>query len=159
MDSRENIGIHIREVQESDLRRVAQLAEQLGYPTSESDVRNRLAQLMRQSGQNIIFVAVSSDDLVIGWLHAMVHISLITEPRVEVAGLVVDERARGKGVGRQLMDAAESWVRSKGLSVVRLSSQTKRVDAHRFYEGLGYEIKKTSHVLMQHLSSTAERVQ
>src|SRR5690606_16829025 len=57
-----------------------------------------------------------------------------------VQSLVVDERHRGAGIGRVLMEAAERTAKAKGMASVVLSSRIDRLDAHAFYEALGYEI-------------------
>jgi GNAT superfamily N-acetyltransferase len=55
-----------------------------------------------------------------------------------VAKLWVDERARGHGVGTQLLKAAEDLARSRGCIGVNLD--TFEYQARPFYEKLGYEL-------------------
>jgi GNAT superfamily N-acetyltransferase len=55
-----------------------------------------------------------------------------------LASLVVDDTCRSQGIGEQLLHASESWARAQHCDVLELSSNIKRVDAHRFYERLGY---------------------
>lgn len=55
-----------------------------------------------------------------------------------IENVVVDEAARGAGLGRQLMDAAESLARDRGCYKVSFTSNAKRTDAHGFYEHLGF---------------------
>ncbi len=59
-------------------------------------------------------------------------------PLMVVDNVVVAESARGKGVGRALMDEIESRAREGGCAFVSLISSSFRDDAHRFYESLGY---------------------
>jgi GNAT superfamily N-acetyltransferase len=51
--------------------------------------------------------------------------------------LVVRKDNRGRGVGRQLLDAATEWARAHDCTHLELSSGSGRVDAHRFYEREG----------------------
>ena len=53
---------------------------------------------------------------------------------------------RGRGVGRELMDHIERDARRRGAARIQLTSNRSRVDAHRFYERIGYE---ASHVGMK----------
>lgn len=53
--------------------------------------------------------------------------------------MVVDERLRGKGVGAQMIAAAEKLLAGKGCQLVEVTSNLRRVDAHRFWERNGYE--------------------
>ncbi len=55
-----------------------------------------------------------------------------------VSKLWVDERLRGRGAGRALMDAAEQHARSRGCTNVYLD--TFEYQARPFYERLGYEL-------------------
>jgi GNAT superfamily N-acetyltransferase len=57
---------------------------------------------------------------------------------------VVDETARGQGVGSALVAAAEAWGKAQGFRKARLLSRSTRADSHRLYLRLGYSITKTS---------------
>jgi GNAT superfamily N-acetyltransferase len=52
--------------------------------------------------------------------------------------LVVKHACRGSGVGHQLMQHAEGWVREKGLDRIELNVFEFNQDARIFYERLGY---------------------
>ena len=52
--------------------------------------------------------------------------------------LYVDEASRGRGVGRELADAAIAWMRSKGMSQVVLWSKTGNDAAQRLFARLGF---------------------
>jgi GNAT superfamily N-acetyltransferase len=49
------------------------------------------------------------------------------------------EDMRGKGIGETMMRFAIDAAREQGLSKVQLSSNKERIDAHRFYERVGFE--------------------
>lgn len=55
------------------------------------------------------------------------------------------------GVGATLLAAAEAWAAARGHDTLRVRSNVIRVDAHRFYERLGYERVKQSLVFQKHL--------
>jgi ribosomal protein S18 acetylase RimI-like enzyme len=58
---------------------------------------------------------------------------------LHVQALAVAPQARGGGVGRALMQAAEDYARSLGLASVSLHTWVFNTGAHDFYERLGYE--------------------
>lgn len=58
-----------------------------------------------------------------------------------VAKLWVDERVRGRGVGTQLLTAAEDLARQRGCTDASLN--TFEYQARPFYEKLGYEMYGT----------------
>ena len=53
--------------------------------------------------------------------------------------LAVDEKWRGTGVGRLLVDQAERWCRERGADRVTVTSGHHRSESHKFYKALGYE--------------------
>ena len=55
-----------------------------------------------------------------------------------IAKLWVDERGRGKGIGTQLLGAAEELARTRGCTDASLD--TFEYQARPFYEKLGYEL-------------------
>ncbi|MGH7633904.1 MAG: GNAT family N-acetyltransferase [Gemmatimonadaceae bacterium] len=59
-------------------------------------------------------------------------------PIGRLTAVIVDEEARGKGVGRTLVAAAEAALRERGCAMIEITSNKKRIDAHAFYERLGY---------------------
>lgn len=58
--------------------------------------------------------------------------------RLIVEGVRVHSRTRGSGLGRALMGWAHEQGRARGATLVQLTSDKRRGDTHRFYEGLGY---------------------
>jgi diamine N-acetyltransferase len=56
--------------------------------------------------------------------------------------LMVAERWRGHGVGRELTAAAESWARKRGATQLRLSAWEFAGGPVPFYEALGYQTMK-----------------
>ena len=54
--------------------------------------------------------------------------------RARVEDLAVDPERRSGGVGKQLLDAAKDWARSRGATHLELDSGEAREAAHRFYE-------------------------
>ncbi len=124
-----------------DAEAIARLSNQLGYPSTEEETAQRLLHLNSQIG-HAVYVA-QADGRLIGWLHIYVNHSLLADTPAEVAGLVIDEKYRGRGVGRVLMEQAERWARERGCRSVRLRSNVLRSRAHAFYERLGYQVIKS----------------
>ena len=59
-------------------------------------------------------------------------------PWAAVENVVVASAARGRGVGRALMERAADMARANGCYKLTLTSNEKRPEAHRFYENLGW---------------------
>jgi ribosomal protein S18 acetylase RimI-like enzyme len=58
--------------------------------------------------------------------------------RAYVEDLVVDQAYRGRGVGRQLMEAAHNWAEHHGARQVVLTVWNGNREAQQFYEQVGY---------------------
>jgi GNAT superfamily N-acetyltransferase len=58
----------------------------------------------------------------------------------------VDKDLRGAGIGREMMLHAIELAKAEGCISVQLTTNADRINAHRFYEGLGF---KASHVGMK----------
>jgi GNAT superfamily N-acetyltransferase len=132
-----------------DVAALVELNDQLGYPTSEGELRGRLEPIL-QSAEDAVFVAVDGGEP-IGWIHVAVERGLEASHVAGLRGLVVDEAHRSGGVGRALLGAAEAWAREHGCEVVTVRSRVARERAHRFYEREGYVRVKTSHVFSKPL--------
>ncbi|MEV1292414.1 GNAT family N-acetyltransferase [Pseudonocardia sp. NPDC049635] len=63
--------------------------------------------------------------------------------RAQIEGVRVARAARGAGLGGTLLRWAVAEARDRGCALVQLTTDARRVDAHRFYERLGFE---ASHV-------------
>ncbi len=140
----------VRRLAVEDAAAVAELSGQLGYPGKAEEMRRRIATMMRPEDR-VAFAAVRGAELV-GWIDAAVERHLQAEDTVVIGGLVVRESARGCGVGKRLCEAVEHWARERGFARVRVRSQIKREDAHRFYLRDGYRQVKTSVVLEKELA-------
>ena len=138
-----SIATAIRGMSLDDADQVAALAGELGYPSTPAEIEARFRGL-EGNADSRVFVASDPDGRVWGWLHVF-GLHLMVSEGAEVGGLVVDSRARGRGIGRSLMAAAEAWARERGYTRLMLRSNTIRTEAHRFYQDLGYTIVKSQH--------------
>lgn len=57
---------------------------------------------------------------------------------LEITKVYVAARARRRGVARALMDAALAVAAARGAPEIRLWTDTRFLDAHRFYEACGF---------------------
>ena len=64
--------------------------------------------------------------------------------RAAVEDLVVDSSARGRGIGRLLLECALDAARSKGVLKVELTSRPSRVAANALYQRAGFTLRDTN---------------
>jgi ribosomal protein S18 acetylase RimI-like enzyme len=78
---------------------------------------------------------------VIGTLHLMFlpSVSFQGGLRAQIESVRVDKRFQSRGIGSEMMKWAMERARQRGAHAVQLTTHTLRVDAHRFYERLGFK--------------------
>ncbi len=151
--------MQMREAVAADVPALAALAGELGYPSSEGEVGERLRRLLAHSDLHAVFVAEGeAAGEAAGWIHVFAAHRLESEPFAEIGGLVVGAASRGGGLGEALVGRAEAWARERGLAHLRVRSNVVRERAHRFYERLGFERLKSQVVLAKELAVLADPV-
>ena len=146
--------MQIRLMTNGDVDRVAVLAGELGYPVA-ADVLERRFAALNGGDAEVVYVAVQNGDIV-GWIHLREFYDLLEEPTMEIRGLIVDARCRGKGIGQRLVAAGELRARDRGIGRMRVTSNIVRERAHRFYARLDYARVKTSYYMVKPLDATGE---
>lgn len=84
-----------------------------------------------------VLLAAYHDGEVVGTVQLVHAWPPNSQHRADVAKLLVHRRARGKGVGRALMERLEEEARAGGKSLLILDTVTERA-ADRLYERLGW---------------------
>ena len=140
-------AVAVRPMLASDVDDVTRLCAQLGYPSTTAQVAERFAQLAA-SDRDQVLVAHDGRQ-VLGWIHVHLSLTIESDRQAEIGGLVVDEHARAKGVGRMLTAAGEQWATSRGCGRMRVRSNVTRWGAHAFYQALGYRILKTQYTFVK----------
>lgn len=138
--------IEIRPMRVGDAPRLTGLLAQLGYPSELSAVTRRLAGLLNTATRRMLVAVPADDSRVDGYIGVERRLALEEDEHVEITGLVVDSATRQSGVGRALVMAAERWAVVQGLHVVVVRSNVVRLESHPFYESIGYQRTKTSHI-------------
>lgn len=130
--------VTIREATVHDAAAVAALLGELDYASSPAQAVERLERIAADPSTWVIVAEVDSELAGLGALHVQ-NLVERDEPGCEVAGLVVGQRFRRRGIGELLMQALEDEARRRGGKVMVLNTAHRRADAHAFYEALGYE--------------------
>ena len=142
-------AVTIRPARIEDAADIARLATELGYPSSEVEIRTRIEQLLRSDAY--FLVIAERESTIVGWIAAERRLLLESGERADISGLIVTEQARRSGTGQALVGAAEAWARRQGLSRMVVRSSVSRLESHPFYEHLGYVRAKTQHAYTKQL--------
>ena len=94
--------------------------------------------LVAWPGNTLLVARVGGE--VVGSL-TLVIFPIPTGTRAWIEDVVVDEAARGRGVGAALTNEAVRLARAGGARTVDLTSRPARAAANRLYERLGFELR------------------
>lgn len=132
-------GIKIREITISDFEDIYLLNQDL-HPGlrnfSAKRVKGRIDYIVNNT-KEIIFVCEWNDE-VVGYIHGSPYELLFADSVINVLGFVVKEQYRSKGIGSILINHLEDWALKNGFSGIKILTNPRRVDAHRFYERHDY---------------------
>ena len=135
----------IRNATINDSSDISELSKELGYPTSELEIRERLNSILN-SNNHIVYVAFLSNGQVIAWIHIFEAQRLESGAFAEIGGFIVSEIFRNKGVGKKLLKVAEEWTQLKSLPKLRVRSKIEREDTKKIYSNMGFSVSKKQRV-------------
>lgn len=130
--------MRIRPAHHADATAVNELLEQLGYPQDGPATTAHRVHTWTEDPASAVYVAEAGNDL-LGLI--AVHVCPFLERDGSwgrIVALVVSDRARGRGVGSELVAAAESFAATRGCVRMEVTSADRRHDAHAFYRHCGY---------------------
>jgi ribosomal protein S18 acetylase RimI-like enzyme len=140
--------LNIRTATKDDLEFLLSLAPRLsemGLPPFRQEealqafTRDLLQKTLETQADSFILIA-EQEGKHLGFIHLEEDKEFFSgKPHGYIANLAITKEAEGKGVGRALMSAAESWAKEKGFAFMSLFVFATNQHARAFYEKLGYE--------------------
>ena len=140
----------IRNIKIEDAEAIQRICNiSLGYSVSVETVMRQIQKLSEDVNHHYVYVYEDEElQTVVGFVHDE---SLYSYAGLNILGLAVLPEFQGKGIGRELMHYLEVNAKNDSVSFVRLNSADYRVEAHKFYEGIGYVCDKTQKRFMKRL--------
>jgi ribosomal protein S18 acetylase RimI-like enzyme len=117
-------------------RLIPQLSKSSPPPTGV-----QLAEMIQSEASDVLVALV--DGVILGTL-TLVTFRIPTGVRAWIEDVVVDDAARGHGVGDQLNRFALDLARAKGAKTVDLTSRPSREAANRLYQRIGFQLRDTN---------------
>lgn len=135
------VGVHIATTVTEDLvaafaRLVPQLSRSSPPPGSAE-----LRELIESPCSDLL---VATDGTTILGSLTLIVFRIPTGVRAWIEDVVVDDAARGRGVGAALNRFAIDLARTKGVKTVDLTSRPSREVANRLYQRLGFVLRETN---------------
>jgi ribosomal protein S18 acetylase RimI-like enzyme len=135
--------IEISEIHQADeavLTSVNRLLPQLSKSAKPID-GTQLKRLAESECTRLYFAKEGTE--VLGML-SLVVFPIPTGIKAWVEDVVVDEKARGKGVGKALMNKALAEAGNLGTKSIDLTSRPSREVANKLYRAIGYQKRETN---------------
>jgi predicted N-acetyltransferase YhbS len=129
--------VMLRRATEADAKHVASLLAELGYPSSEAEVQDRLCRSLHNR-TSCFFVAQSASEIV-GLISAELVPYFPNGSTISrITTLVVSSGHRSQGIGEKLLATVADFAREHHCSGIEITSAEHRLDAHRFYQRVGF---------------------
>lgn len=108
--------------------------------TPEAVHRREMAAIRQDFDTQPVFVALAGGEPV-GFLELSIRVRFDApdEPAGYVEGWFVEPAARGRGIGRRLMEAAERWTAAHGLGYLASDASLDNEGGIRAHHALGFE--------------------
>lgn len=136
------ITIHeVSQVSDDIVAAFARLTPQLS--SSNPPPTREALELIVNSESSTILVARDGDGVVVGTM-TLAMFRIPTGLRAWIEDVVVDEAARGMGVGKIINERALEIAREAGAKTVDLTSRPDREAANRLYRRLGFSQRQTN---------------
>jgi len=133
-----------------EIQRISKIV--LGYDVDLDIVKKQIEELTNDNKHNVIIGFENEQTRkIVGFVHAELYESLYMDTGLNILGLAVDSNFQGQGIGKKLMSAIEDYALKNNISFIRLNSNVRRVEAHKFYESIGYICDKTQKRLIKKL--------
>ncbi len=125
--------VKIRRMEDSDLEQVRKILKE-NFDVYKEDV---------QSPTCFEFVACSEQEVVGYFILNLITNIVKNEKWFLVEYVAVDKEVQNLGIGTQMMQYAVEFAKKRGVSYIELTSNFTRKAAHRVYEKLGFERRKS----------------
>ncbi|WP_019640066.1 GNAT family N-acetyltransferase [Paenibacillus fonticola] len=128
----------IRKSSRNDVDQLLPLMRQLKYPTTPSVLYERLCML--EDHPLLCSLVAELNGVIVGTTFLKQYQTHdMNNPVTQITAMVVDEKRRGTGIGRGLVEAAELWGKQQGsLQLVLSAGGERNMLAKSFYEHMGF---------------------
>jgi ribosomal protein S18 acetylase RimI-like enzyme len=130
----------VRQVTDELVEACRRLLPQLSSAAAALDA-DELARIVDHQANTLL---VARDQGAIVGMLTLVTFPLSSGLRARIEDVVVDQEARGHGVGTALTMAAIDLARQQGARNVDLTSRASRVAANRLYQRLGFQLRDSN---------------
>ena len=129
--------MHIRKAKLSDAPFISKLLAQLGYPGIDKQLAEKKIEIHTSEGYHLFVAEVNNQ--VVGFIALHWFELMHWEGKMgRMTAFCVDENFRSQGVGKQLLNASEEFLKAKGCVKFEVTSNARRTRTHGFYLNNSY---------------------
>ena len=134
----------LREMRLEDAEALREInADQLGYDIPLTVTVRQMKKLLKEPEKNFFLVYEDpTSKKAAGYVQAESYESIFSDPMFNIMALAVSKYAEKRGIGKALMTGVEEEAKKRGITAIMLNSAEYRVEAHQFYEHIGYHSDK-----------------
>ncbi|WP_349584424.1 GNAT family N-acetyltransferase [Leuconostoc citreum] len=134
----------IRQVKLSDVKELHRInTEELGYNYSIDKSLSQLKKILNDEKHHILGLYQNDlDGKVLGYIHAELYEEIYADTSLNVLALAVKKSNQHQGIGAELIVFLENQALHRDIHLVRLNSGMSRINAHNFYQHLGFDYVK-----------------
>jgi ribosomal protein S18 acetylase RimI-like enzyme len=94
-----------------------------------------------QNDPNQYLIVVEQNNHIIGTCHLtlMPSLTFMGSTRLQIEAVRVSHRYRGQGIGKWMISQAIDYGKSRGASIIQLTTNKQRHHAKAFYESMGFQ--------------------
>lgn len=134
----------LREARREDVRRIVEMLADDALGRAREQLADmtpylRAFDAMAADPNNTQYVWGENGDI-LGCLQLTVIAGLSQQgaSHAQIEGVRIASTRRGQGIGRQMIAAVMEIARQRGCTAMQLTTNKSRLDAQRFYRGLGF---------------------
>lgn len=142
-----NNQLDIRNYKSADAPQLVKLYSDLGYPSDEKSIKNRLEKLLEHTDYHMLVLL--QENKVIGFCgFCKMYMFESDQSYLRILAFVIDSDYRGKKYGSKLLQAIEEIAIEMNAPIVTFNSgnRSERDIAHHFYVNNGYLVKSSGFI-------------
>lgn len=139
--------IMIRNYSLDDAPQLVKLYSDLGYPSDEKSIKNRLEKLLEHP--DYYMLVLLQENKVVGFCgFCKMYMFESDQSYIRILSFVIDSDYRGKKYGSKLLQAIEEIAIEMNVPIVTFNSgnRSERDIAHHFYKNNGYLVKSSGFI-------------
>jgi GNAT superfamily N-acetyltransferase len=133
------MDIKFGELEEKHLESLMNLYTQFGIPVTKIPETELIFQDALNKG--VKYFGAFKGDCVISTCYIAIipNLTHLGKPIGFIENVITDEKYRRQGLGRKVMQLAIDYAKEQNCNKVCLLSGSHRVEAHKFYQNLGFD--------------------